>query len=101
MCVCVCVRVVHEKKVKLECVEGQRGAVLLRCRDTVRSGETGRETGVRDKCKFSNRMDELVVDSAENVAFSEMPCTVLRAKRNSCRYQVFLETLFRHKTAGP
>jgi len=34
--VCACVRAVQEKKVKLECVEGQRGAVLLRCLNTIR-----------------------------------------------------------------
>jgi len=43
--VCASVRMVYEKKVKLECAEEQRGAVLLRCRNTVRSGETGRNQG--------------------------------------------------------
>jgi hypothetical protein len=63
--VCLCVRACEwctKKKVNLECVEGQRGAVLLRCRNTVRSGETGRQVGIRDRCKFSYRMDEFVVE---------------------------------------
>jgi len=39
------VRLAQEKNVELECVEGQRGAVLLRCRNTIRGGETGRNQG--------------------------------------------------------
>jgi hypothetical protein len=52
----------HEKQVKLEYVEGQWGAVLLCCRNTVRSGEIGRLAGIKDRYKFSYRMDEFVVE---------------------------------------
>jgi hypothetical protein len=56
--------VVQEIQFKPECVGGQRGFALLRCQNKVTSGEMAvdRQTGIRDKCKSSYRIDEFLVE---------------------------------------